>query len=332
MKLKRKARDYFVENNLSTKAPLSWIILTSLEFFIILILMYPAFVLGWIFAAFFYGFLRGIFAITAGHSISHFSYFKKGEWNMLSFRFISPFVLSNRAIWSISHVVSHHIHTLTNDDLQDNYPVKRVQPSFKHLFFHRFQHIYIWFIYMFGLPLWTALDLVGTIPTLFTGKHVQKFQFGVITRIENFFVLAFNLLLTVGMPFFFLSFPRALTVCLISNIVSSLIVVVQIAVNHEVPDTMEQVNPKEKIDWGIHQVKTSHNFGVNSKIALHLSGGLNYQVEHHLFPNVFYIYYPALSKIVQEACKEEGLRYNESSSILEAVHKHYNLLKYCSKP
>lgn len=281
-------------------------------------------------AAAVHGFIKGFAAVNVGHCLSHFSLFK-GRTNSVLFRIFSPIVVSTHDVWSTSHVVSHHIHTLTPEDLQDNYPVKRVQPALPFLWFHRFQHIYIWFIYLLGLPLWASQDFFKSIPTLWTGKHEMR-DLTVAQRVEIFYAITFNLLLTVFLPFFFLPLWNAVLVSFISNSISSMLVVIQIVVNHEVPETMNKIDPNKKIDWGVHQVITSHNFGVNSALALHLSGGLNMQIEHHLFPGVHYTHYHAIAKIVQQACKEFNLPYNTSSSIFEAAYKHYQLLALNSKP
>jgi len=294
--------------------------------------MYPAFVLGNFLAAFLLGVLKGLVAVTAGHAMSHFSLFSIPWLNTFVFRTFSPLVLSTHQIWSTSHIVSHHVNTLTREDLQDNYPVKRVQPSLPYKWFHRYQTIYIWFVYILGLPLWTMSDFVSSIPVLFTGRHEMRY-FTLGQRIENTIALGLNLFLMVFFPFCFNPPWRALLLFLISSVPASLMLVIQIAVNHEVPEAMSKTNPyKTKIDWGEHQVLTSHNFGVDSKLALHLSGGLNMQIEHHLFPSVHYTHYPALSKIVKQACIDYKLPYNSSKHIFEAVYKHYQLLKYCSKP
>jgi len=186
----------------------------------------------------------------------------------------------------------------------------------------------MWPVYLLGLPLWTTVDLLGCIPTLFTGKHEMRY-FPIAQRIENLIAFASNICLTVVFPFFYLDFQTAATVSFLSNAVASLIVVLQITVNHEVPDTMAKL-PHEKIDWGIHQVLTSHNYSVNSVFFLHFSGGLNMQVEHHLFPSLHYSHYHIVADIVKKACVEYSLPYNTSSSIIEALQKHYNLLKFNS--
>jgi len=322
--IKKKVKDYFVVNNRSPRATLFWQTAAIFQLIIIAGLMYPAYIMGSLWAAFLYGFVKGVSAVGTGHAMSHYALFK-GNWNVVIFRFASPLVLSNVAIWSTSHVISHHIHTLTPHDLQDNYPLKRIQPALPHMWFHRFQHFYVWPIYFLGLPLWTLVDFLATIPTIFTGKHEMRF-FPIAQRLENFFVFGTNLLLTVFFPLFFLELYHAITVSIIANATASMIVVLQIMVNHEVTDTMEKL-PDGKIDWGVHQVLTSHNYSVKSPLFLHLSGGLNMQVEHHLFPSVHYVHYHEVAKIVTKTCEEYALPYNTSCNILEALHKHYNVLK-----
>jgi fatty acid desaturase len=332
MTVRRRGRQYFESNNLSSKGSMFWQVLAVLSIFVIGGLMYPAFYMGSVIAALVHGLCKGLTAVGAGHSMSHFSLFTKPWMNSFVFRVFSPLVISTHQIWSTSHVVSHHIHTLTPDDLQDNYPVKRVQPALPHRWFHRFQHVYIWIVYLFGLPLWTLSDLIDSIPVLFTGRHKMR-RFTLLQRLENTLVLTFNIFITIVLPFIFLPFWNALIVCLCSNVPSSLMLVIQIAVNHEVPECMSKTDPnKKKIDWGTHQVLTSHDFGVNSSLALHFSGGLNMQIEHHIFPSVHYVHYPALAKIVQQACLEFNLPYNTSKHLFEAVSKHYQLLKHCTKP
>jgi len=329
--MKQRVREHFEsKKNYDIKGGFGWKLAGIIECFLLVAVMpYMVFVVGDYYWAFAYGFLKGFTAITSGHALSHFSLFY-GSNNTRIFKYVAPFVLSNVQIWSTSHIISHHILTLTPKDLQDNYPLKRVQLALPYKPWHRFQHFYIWPVYMLGLPLWTTVDLVATIPTLFTGKHEMR-KFNMLQRIENFIQFAFNVGLTILLPFYAMEFYHALSIFLITSVISSLLVVVQISVNHEVPDTMSKI-PEGKIDWGIHQVITSHNYGVDSLLALHMSGGLNMQIEHHLFPGIHYRFYQEIAPIVKKTCEEYGLPYNTSSNIFEAVYKHYQALKIGSSP
>lgn len=326
-----RAQKYFRSTGQKPGATRGWQLFAALTILGTIALTYPAFVVGSVWAALALGFVKAMASIGAGHSMSHFSLFPRGRWNALAFHICSPFMVSSWAIWSASHVRSHHIDTLTPDDLQDNYPLKRIQPTMPHCVWHRGQHYYIWLIYLLGLPLWALQDFVLSVLSLFGRKHLAT-HFSLRSRAENALSIGFNLIFSVALPFFFLEWPEALLVTLLANAASSLLVVVQIVVNHEVPDTMGLVTPGEPGDWGAHQVLTSHNYGVDSLLALHLSGGLNMQIEHHLFPSVHYTHYPALRKIVQEECVTFNLPYHESAHIWEAMSKHYRVLQLNSVP
>jgi len=326
--VKRRVQKYFEENpQLEQKGSDIWRILAFVQIFTIACLMYPAFILGSIPVAMFLGVFKGVTAVGTGHALSHYALFN-GKANLLLFRLCAPIVLSNVEIWSTSHVISHHIHTLTKDDLQDNYPLKRIQPAHPHRAWHKYQHYYVWLVYMIGLPIWTLVDFLSSIPVLFTGRHEMRY-FSIPQRIENFVTFGLNLLLTVFLPFYFHEFYHALAVSFLSNLTASLTVVLQITVNHEVPETMAKL-PDGRIDWGVHQALTSHNYGVNSLFYLHYSGGLNMQVEHHLFPSMHYTHYHAIAKIVKPACEEFGLPYNTSADLFEALYKHYCILRFKS--
>src|SRR5438045_2475254 len=79
---------------------------------------------------------------------------------------------------------------------------------------------------------------------------------------------------------------------------------------------------KMEDEWAIHQIKTTANFATKNKVVSWLVGGLNFQVEHHLFPKISHIHYPAISKIIKKACEEYGIRYIEYRRLHTAVFSH----------
>ena len=86
-----------------------------------------------------------------------------------------------------------------------------------------------------------------------------------------------------------------------------------------------------KNTWAIHQLFTTSNFSPESWIVEFYTGGLNRQVEHHLFSNISHIHYKDIAKIVKETAKEFSLPYNEYSSIWTAIAEHYRQLKVLGK-
>jgi linoleoyl-CoA desaturase len=88
------------------------------------------------------------------------------------------------------------------------------------------------------------------------------------------------------------------------------------------PDTNKLEN-----EWAIHQVQTTANFATRNKIYTWLLGGLNFQIEHHLFPKISHVHYPAISKIIKQTCEEYGIRYIEYNKMRHAIASHTNYLK-----
>lgn len=75
-------------------------------------------------------------------------------------------------------------------------------------------------------------------------------------------------------------------------------------------------------EWAVHQISTTSNFGTSNKLLFWFMGGLNFQVEHHLFPRISHIHYPAISKLVKETCNEYNIAYHEYSSMFRAIVSH----------
>ncbi len=80
-------------------------------------------------------------------------------------------------------------------------------------------------------------------------------------------------------------------------------------------------------EWAIHQVKTTANFAPQNKLISWIVGGLNYQIEHHLFPKVSHVHYPAIAHIVKDVCDKHQIRYNEFSTMSGAVASHFRMMR-----
>ena len=105
---------------------------------------------------------------------------------------------------------------------------------------------------------------------------------------------------------------------------------------HTVDDTEFPVaiQPENRMpdEFAAHQIQTTANFATKSKIVSWLVGGLNFQIEHHLFPKISHVHYPAISKIVKEACADFKLKYIEYPTVGSAIKAHINFLRLMSKP
>ncbi len=92
----------------------------------------------------------------------------------------------------------------------------------------------------------------------------------------------------------------------VAGLVLSLVFQLAHTVEHTSFPVANEVSGKMEDEWAIHQIKTTANFATRNKLVSWLVGGLNFQIEHHLFPKISHVHYPAISKIIKKACMEYG--------------------------
>jgi linoleoyl-CoA desaturase len=84
---------------------------------------------------------------------------------------------------------------------------------------------------------------------------------------------------------------------------------------------------KIETEWAVHQIKTTANFATENKVVNWMLGGLNFQVEHHLFPRISHVHYPKINKIVKETCRDFNINYLEFPTMSSAIRSHLLHLK-----
>jgi linoleoyl-CoA desaturase len=140
-----------------------------------------------------------------------------------------------------------------------------------------------------------------------------------------------HLFLFVILPLLTVGFIPWLVGYLIFALVAGFVISIVFQLAHTVEHTefpMPNVDTgKLEDEWAIHQLKTTANFAPRNKFISWLIGGLNYQIEHHLFPKISHIHYPAIRKIVKEACEEYGVPYIEYRRMRYAIASHVSFLK-----
>lgn len=145
-----------------------------------------------------------------------------------------------------------------------------------------------------------------------------------------FFTLAF------GVPLHLHSAGTALTFYVVAALVAGMILTVVFQLAHCVEEAQF---PRPRADsrridhaWAIHQVETSVDFARRSRVVAWLLGGLNFQIEHHLFPRISHVHYPALSHVVESTCREFGVPYVEHTSFRAGIASHYRWLRRMGRP
>ena len=153
-----------------------------------------------------------------------------------------------------------------------------------------------------------------------TKDHIEFW----VTKVYHGFVFIVLPIMMVGWFNWLMGF---LVVSMFSGFVLS--IVFQLAHTVDEAEFPVPVQPANKIeeDWAIHQLQTTANFATKNKIYTWLFGGLNYQIEHHLFPKISHIHYPVISNIVKATCQDFNVKYIEYPKMKLAIHAHVNHLK-----
>lgn len=235
-------------------------------------------------------------------------------------------------VWRAKHNVVHH--TYTNiagaDSDIDSMPFARFAPEQPRRSLHRFQHVYMWALYgLFAIKWHTTGDfgylrsgVIGVTPLRWPrGRELAGFWAGKAVFVG--WTIAIPLLLhpawQVALGFAAVSFVLALT----------LAVTFQLAHCLEEADfpSAGDISAAGRAEWARHQVETTVDFAPRSRLATWYLGGLNFQIEHHLFSRVLHTHYPAMAEVVREVCERHGVRYRSHPTIASAISSHARWLR-----
>jgi linoleoyl-CoA desaturase len=277
------------------------------------------------------GGLTAAIGFNVMHDGSHGS-FSKSKWlNKLAAVSVNCFGAS-AIMWNMKHNIVHH--TYTNIDGMDDdieiQPFLRMSTTQKKLKVHRFQHIYVWFLYSFLLIIWVfATDYIKYFKRRIGAMPLQKLS--VKQHITFWAAKVVYAFMMIVFPIYKLGFMAWLVGFLIVVMFAGFVLSVVFQLAHTVEHTAfpmptDETNKIEN-EWAIHQVETTANFATKNKLVSWLVGGLNFQIEHHLFPKVSHIHYPAISKIIKQTCADFGITYLEFPRMRHAIASHASYLR-----
>ncbi|MBI2518663.1 MAG: acyl-CoA desaturase [Opitutae bacterium] len=287
-------------------------------------------------AALMLGGSAGMIGFNIQHDGSHLAYSDHPWINKLT-AMSMDLIGASSYLWHWKHVASHHIYVnITDHDADvDLGAFARVTPHQPHYFFHRLQHFYLWALYGFMTIRWHLYGDFRDLVTRDIGGHPFPRPKGRELAIfiggkAVFFTLAFVV------PLFLHTWWKVLLFyVLVASVVGVVLsVVFQLAHCVEEADfpMPDQATNRMEDNWMVHQIHTTVDFARNSRLVCWLLGGLNFQVEHHLFPRICHIHYPEISKIVESTCREFGVRYNEHKTLWAGLVSHYRWLRRLSVP
>jgi linoleoyl-CoA desaturase len=279
--------------------------------------------------------LMGLVISFIGFNVMHdgaHGSFSKYQWVNKVAAFSLNLLGGSSFMWNMKHNVIHHAYTNVHDvddDLDAGFFL-RLSEHQKRYRMHSFQHYYFWVLYAQLYLFWI---FYSDYHKYFTGKiggiPLKKMKWNdhlVFWKSKILFLLIY-----IVIPILFTSFISWLigfiTITWVAGVVLS--IVFQLA--HTVENTHfplpDDASGKMGDEWAIHQLKTTANFATNNKVVCWMVGGLNFQIEHHLFPRISHIHYPAISKIIKQACEEYGVVYNEYAKTRDAILSHIRHLR-----
>lgn len=240
-------------------------------------------------------------------------------------------------VWRYKHNANHHHYTNVAgaDSDIDIQPFARISPSQRRRWWHQVQHLYMWPLYGV-LPLkWLLYDdwrdiAVGRIgenpfprPR---GREVVYLVAGKLVTVTLWFVVP----LVLHPPLVVLGLVALGS--LVLGVTEAAVFQLAHAVEKTAFPTPAGEPPTVAQEFVAHQLTTTSDFARGSTLLTWFLGGLNYQVEHHLFPRQCHLHYPALARIVEATCTEYGMPYLAYSTMGSAVASHFRLLRKMGRP
>lgn len=331
--LKTRVDHYFTKNRLSTNADWkvhSKILLFFTLYFLLIGVIYSNALSGisLILSYTFLGFVTSLICVNFCHDVIHGAYFASPRLTKL-LGYVYDINGLSSYMWKITHNLKHH--TFTNipgfDDDIDKAILLRLSPKDDLYAFHKYQQIYAFFLYFLTSLNWAYY---ADCKTLY--EEIQKKNVPLQELILFLLLKSVNLLLFLILPMLLLSAPAwqiflgFICMHLVGGFMSA--VIFQLAhvienVSFPVPDQEGKIANR----WAIHEMHTTSNFATNNPFWAWLIGGLNHQVEHHLFPYICHTHYPKISKIVRETAKEYHVPYHEQPTFTAALKSHFRTLK-----
>jgi linoleoyl-CoA desaturase len=269
------------------------------------------------------------------HDAGHHAYSRRRWVNKLAATSLDLMGASSY-LWRWKHSIIHHTYTNVSGvdtDIEIGSFV-RVTPHQPRRWFHRFQHIYLFALYALTAPRWHLWGDYKEVISGWMGPHriprprgkdLALFVGGKLFSIVWMFVI----------PMMF--HPWWLVLCFYALVTGAMGVAMSIVFQlahcvSEAEFPAVDDNGRLEESWAVHQVETTVDFARDNRMLSWWVGGLNFQIEHHLFPQVCHVHYPAIAPIVEQTCKEFGIPYHAHPTFRSGLVSHYKWLKKMGRP
>lgn len=277
--------------------------------------------------------LAGI-GLSVMHDANHGAYSKK-KWINTLVGYSMNLIGANAFNWKMQHNVLHHSYTNVDGEDEDISPrgVLRLSPHSPWKRMHKYQVVYAWFLYGLMTISWMVFKDFERIARYHKTGLAKRNNANIV---KEWTIMIATKILYVGyifvMPVVFtsLAWYQILIGILIMHYITGFILAIIFQPAHVIEGTEyplpDETNTMET-NWAIHQLHTTTNFSNNSRWFSWYIGGLNFQIEHHLFPNICHVHYRNISGIVKQTAQEFGLPYKSTRTFVQALSMHANQLR-----
>jgi linoleoyl-CoA desaturase len=336
--LRKNVNAYFKENGISIKGNLTLALQTTVMLSLYIapfIIMLTISTNAWIALAM--TIIMGIGMAGTGMCVMHDAVhgsFSNKEWLNKLFGGTMYLLGGNVFNWKMQHNIFHHAYTNIDgldEDIDSNGPI-RLSENAPLKKFHHYQYIHAFFFY----GLLTISKMVkdftqlaaynkSGITTRYNVNPTREYLRMVLVKVIYLFVM-------IGLPIILTSFTwwQVIIGFFTMHWVTGFILSTIFQMAHVVEGTDQPMPDSHGViphDWAVHELRTTSDFARKNVLLNWYIGGLNFQIEHHLFPNISHVHYYKIAPIVEKTAHEFGLEYNLKPSFLNALGSHIRRLK-----
>lgn len=339
--VKGRVNEYFESNNISPYSNSTMYVKTAVMlslYFVPYLLIVTGFGSGNLLLLYGLYLLMGAGIVGIGTSVMHDSnhgaYAENKTTNTLLGNVLN--IIGGYSLnWKIQHNVLHHTYTNIeglDEDINSGF-ILRMSPEKPLRKFHRYQHVYAWGLYCLMNIYWVvAKDYIHLVR--YSKNNLLQNQ--KTTLRKSVIELSLLKLLYIGymivLPIMYagVAWYHIALGMVVMHVVAgfSLAAIFQPA---HVVETSDYSKPSEDRkmtnNWAVHQLLNTADFAQDNKLVSWFIGGLNFQIEHHLFPQICHVHYPKIAKIVEEVAKEFNLPYQVMPTFGSAIVAHGKMLK-----
>jgi linoleoyl-CoA desaturase len=265
------------------------------------------------------------------HDANHGAYFRTRRFNHLMGWSSDSLLGFSSYAWRVKHNVAHHTYTNVEgyDDDINQAPFIRLTPTTKPRWWYRLQHIYIWPLYSLMVLRWqTGADITALIQGRIANSRLRPPKRWDLTGLiaGKLIFISWAIVVPLLVYPWWVVFAGYVAFAMTTSLVTATTFQLAHCVEEADFTTAEDVEAGGK-PWAVHEVESTVDFCPRNPVLTWVLGGLNYQIEHHLFPRVPHTHYPRIAQIVRRNASKYGVRYTAQPSLFRALRSHQRHLR-----